>query len=44
MVEARSAGVRGTPSVYINGRKFNPPSGYNVDTFSAVIDKYILKK
>jgi len=44
MVEARSAGVRGTPSVYINGRKFNPPSGYNVNTFSAVIDKYILKK
>ena len=44
MVEARSAGVRGTPSVYINGRKFNPPSGYNVDNFSAVIDKYILKK
>ncbi|MCC6624030.1 MAG: thioredoxin domain-containing protein [Deltaproteobacteria bacterium] len=44
MAEGRVAGVRGTPTIYINGRKFNSPSGYNVEAFSAVIDKYILKK
>jgi protein-disulfide isomerase len=44
MAAARDAGVRGTPTIYINGRKFNSPSGYNVDAFSAVIDKHILKK
>jgi len=44
MAEARNAGVRGTPTIYINGRKFNSPSGYNVEAFSAVIDKYILNK
>jgi len=44
MAEGRVAGVRGTPTIYINGRKFNSPSGYNVEAFSAVIDKYILAK
>lgn len=44
MKEARAAGVRGTPTIYINGRKFNSPSGYNVRAFTTVIDKYILKK
>ena len=44
MAEGRKSGVRGTPSVYINGRKFTSPSGYNVNAFKSVIDKYILKK
>jgi protein-disulfide isomerase len=44
MAEGRSAQVRGTPSVYINGRKFTSPSGYNLDAFTGVIDKYILNK
>ncbi|MCB9789276.1 MAG: thioredoxin domain-containing protein [Deltaproteobacteria bacterium] len=44
MAEARTAQVRGTPSVYINGRKFTSPSGYNLDAFTSVIDKYILGK
>ena len=44
MAEARRAGVRGTPTVYINGRKFNPPSGYNKAAFTSVIDKYVLGK
>ncbi|MCB9733499.1 MAG: thioredoxin domain-containing protein [Deltaproteobacteria bacterium] len=44
MAEARAAGVRGTPTIYINGRKFNSPSGYSLDAFTGVIDKYILKK
>lgn len=45
MAEGRTAGVRGTPSLYINGRKFSPTgSGYNLKAFTSVIDKYILKK
>lgn len=44
MTEARAAGVRGTPSIYINGRKFTPPDGFTVNSFSNVIDKYILGK
>lgn len=44
MTEGRAAGVRGTPSIYINGRKFTPPDGFTVNSFSNVIDKYILGK
>ncbi len=44
MAEGRAAGVRGTPTIFINGRKFNSPSGYNVKAFTSVIDKYLLKK
>lgn len=44
MTEARGAGVRGTPSIYINGRKFTPPGGYTVDSFSSVIEKYGFNK
>jgi protein-disulfide isomerase len=43
MAEGRKAKVRGTPSVYINGRKFSSPSGYNLAAFTKVIDKHILK-
>lgn len=31
MAEGSRAGVRGTPSVYINGRKYSPSGGYTVD-------------
>lgn len=44
MTEGRAAGVRGTPSIYINGRKFTPPDGFTVNSFSNVIDKYVLGK
>jgi len=44
MAEARKAQVRGTPTIFINGRKFTSPSGYNKAAFVSVIDKYILKK
>ena len=44
MAEGRKAGVRGTPTIYINGRKFTSPTGYNLPAFTKVIDKYILKK
>lgn len=44
MREASRAGVRGTPSVFINGRRFQPTGGYSVEGFKAAIDKEILKK
>jgi protein-disulfide isomerase len=42
MAEGRKAGVRGTPSIYINGRKFSSPTGYNLKAFTSIIDKHIL--
>ena len=42
MAEGRKAGVRGTPSIYINGRKFSSPTGYNLKAFTSIIDKEIL--
>ena len=44
MAEGGRVGVQGTPSVYINGRKFSPAGGYSVEAFQSTIDKYILKK
>ncbi len=44
MAEARDAEVRGTPTLFINGRKFNSNTGYNVEAFTAVIEKHILAK
>ncbi|MGM0577940.1 MAG: AgmX/PglI C-terminal domain-containing protein [Myxococcota bacterium] len=40
MEEGREAGVRGTPTFYLNGRKFTSPSGYNLDAFKRVIEEY----
>lgn len=42
MAEARAAGVRGTPVVFINGRKFSAPRGYSLKEFTAAIDKHVL--
>ncbi|GMU41996.1 MAG: hypothetical protein AMXMBFR23_28620 [Chloroflexota bacterium] len=44
MAEGSRIGVQGTPSVFINGRKFSPAGGYSTEGFQAAIDKYILKK
>jgi len=44
VAEARAAGVRGTPTLFINGRRFNPPSGYNLQAFTSVIDRYLLNR
>jgi len=41
--EGQKTGVRGTPSIFINGRKFEAPSG-DVATFTKLIDSEILKK
>jgi protein-disulfide isomerase len=44
MDEGRKAGLRGTPSVYINGRQFQPQRGYNVASFKSVIDAEFMNK
>jgi len=44
MAEARVAGLRGTPTVYIQGRKFNSNSGYNSEAFRSVIDALLAGK
>ena len=38
MAEGRKAGVSGTPSVYINGRKFGGAAGFTAEAFSEAID------
>ena len=43
MNDGRKAGVRGTPSVYINGRKYQGQGGYSPQAFKAVINKYFKK-
>mgnify|MGYP002636273608 CR=1 FL=1 len=37
--EGSRAGVRGTPSVYINGRKYSPSGGYSVEGLEKVLAK-----
>ena len=39
VTEGNRVGVRGTPSVYINGRKYNPSGGYSVEGFEKVLAK-----
>ena len=41
MAEARKAGVRGTPTFFINGRKYESP-GRSADDIAKVIDKHVL--
>ena len=43
LAEARAAGLRGTPTIYINGRKFQSTSGYSPQAFASVINKYFKK-
>ena len=40
MDEAQKAGLRGTPTIYINGRKFEAAGGFSPDAFNQVINKY----
>jgi len=44
MADGRTAGLRGTPTIYINGRKFQSVSGYSPAAFKSVINKYFPKK
>jgi len=43
MSDARVAQLRGTPSLYINGRKYQGQGGYSVPALKAVIKRYFLK-
>jgi protein-disulfide isomerase len=43
MAEGRAAGLRGTPSVYINGRKFQSTAGYSPAAFKPIVAKYFKK-
>lgn len=44
MAEGKRIGVQGTPTVFINGRRFSPAGGYSPESVQSAIDKYILKK
>ncbi len=44
MADGRKAGLRGTPTVYINGRKFQPAGGYSPAAIKSVVKKYFPKK
>ncbi|MGM0575736.1 MAG: DsbA family protein [Myxococcota bacterium] len=37
VAEGRRVGVRGTPSVYINGRKYSPSGGYSAESIEKVL-------
>ena len=43
MKEGRTAGLRGTPTIYINGRKFQAMGGYSPAAFTSVFKKYFSK-
>ncbi len=44
MAMGNKAGLRGTPTVYINGRKYEPGAGYTPAAFSKTIDKLMAGK
>ncbi len=44
MAEGQAAGLEGTPTVYVNGRKFEPTSGFSPEAFKPIIAKYFPKK
>ncbi|HIN85192.1 MAG TPA: hypothetical protein EYN06_01840 [Myxococcales bacterium] len=39
--EAKTAGAKGTPTVFINGRLFNSPTGYNDRSFTRVFTQVL---
>ncbi len=39
--EAQAAGVKGTPTVYLNGKRFTSPIGYNDKSFTRVFTQLI---
>lgn len=40
IAEGRRAGLRGTPTIYINGRKFQSTAGYSPAAFKSIINRY----
>ncbi len=43
LAEVQAAGVRGTPTLYLNGRKLNLPGGYSLETMSPIIEEALRK-
>ncbi len=43
MDAASAAGVKGTPTVFINGRLFKPAGGYDLNSFRPVLEENFLK-
>lgn len=39
-----AVGVNGTPTLFVNGRKWSPQSGYDVDALAATLEKYFAAK
>ncbi len=44
MATGNKAGVQGTPSVYINGRKYEPGAGFSADAFAGTFKKLLAGK
>ena len=44
MEMGNKAGVQGTPTVFINGRKYEPSAGYSPDSLAKTIDKLLAEK
>ena len=43
LAEVQAAGVRGTPTLYFNGRKFNATNGYSLESMSPIIEQLLGK-
>jgi protein-disulfide isomerase len=41
LAEAKGAGVKGTPSIFLNGRLFNSPTGYNDRSLTRVFSQIL---
>ena len=44
VAEGKAAGVTGTPTVFINGRRFRSATGYNDRSFTAIFNEVLGKK
>ena len=42
IAEGKAAGVKGTPTIFLNGRRYRPPRGWRTEDFIAAIDTEIL--
>lgn len=44
LAQGKAIGVKGTPTVYVNGRRFNSPTGYNDRSFARLFDGLLERK
>jgi len=40
LAEGQAAGVKGTPTAYLNGRKWSPTGGYSAEQLESTLDRY----